>query len=125
MAVTFHLTKPSSLKSIDAGLTIRFIKVNGEPAKTSDLGIPSEWMTNSCKTVDAVSTAVARLITKHLATQNECLSLVWSRPQDQHVIVVMVLTPLSEHDWEMLREGAYSKEHSATWLRRARPSITT
>ena len=66
----FQLTKPSSLESIDSGMTIRFIKVNGEPAKESDFGIPSEWMTNSCETVDAIRTSVARLITKHLAVPN-------------------------------------------------------
>ena len=110
---SFQLTKPSSLESIDSGMTIRFIKVNGEPAKESDFGIPSEWMTNSCETVDAVSTAVARLITKHLAIPNECLSLVWSKPQDHHVIVAIVLTPLSEHGWDMLREDADSTGRSA------------
>ena len=94
-------------------MTIRFIKVNGEPATESDFGIPSEWMANSCETVDAVSTAVARLITKHSAIPNECLSLVWSKPQDQHVLVAIVLTPLSEHGWDMLREGADSTGRSA------------
>ena len=94
-------------------MTIRFVRINGEPANQSDFGIPSEWMTNSCETVDAVSTAVAMLITKHLAIPNECLSLVWSRPQYQHVIVTIVLTPLSEHDWDMLTEEVELKANSA------------
>ena len=103
----FLLSKPRSLESIDSGMTIRFIKVNGDPAEKSDFGIPSEWTTNSCETVDAVSTAVARLITRHLRIPNECLSLVWSKPQDHHVLVTIVLTPLSEesaeevYDWDM------------------------
>ena len=90
---TFQLTKPISLESIDSGMTIRFIKVNGDPADKSDFGISSEWTTNSCETVDAVITAAGRLITKHLAIPNECLSLVWSKPQDHQVIVTIVLTP--------------------------------
>ena len=93
---TFQLTKPSSLESIDSGMTIRFIKVNGDPAEKSDFGISSEWTTSSCETVDAVSTAVARLITRHLRIPNACLSLVWSKPQDHHVIVTVVLTPVSD-----------------------------
>ena len=102
---TFQLTKPISLESIDSGMTIRFIKVNGDPAEKSDFGISSEWTTNSCETVDAVSTAVARLITRHLRIPNECLSLVWSKPQDHHVIVTIVLTPLSaEHAYDMLQD---------------------
>ena len=36
----FQVTKPGILTSIDSGMTIRFIKVNGEPVRTSDLGIP-------------------------------------------------------------------------------------
>ena len=96
MANAFQLTKPISLESIDSGMTIRFIKVNGDPAEKSDFGISSEWTTSSCETVDAVSTAVARLITRHLRIPNECLSLVWSKPQDQHVHVTIVLTPRSE-----------------------------
>ena len=104
----FLLTKPRSLESIDSGMTIRFIKVNGDPAEKSDFGISSEWTTSSCETVDAVSTAVARLITRHLRIPNECLSLVWSKPQDHHVIVTIVLTPLSEHAYEMLQDGADS-----------------
>ena len=63
--IKFQLTKPSSLESIDSGLATRFIKVNGEPAKESDCGIPSEWMANSCNTVEAVITSVAMLITNH------------------------------------------------------------
>ena len=59
----FQLTKPSSLESIGSGMAIHFIKVNGEPAKESDFGIPSEWLTNSCETDDAISTTVAMLIT--------------------------------------------------------------
>ena len=94
-------------------MTIRFIKVNGEPAKESDFGIPSEWMTNSCETVHAVSTSVARLITNHLAIPNECLSLVWSRPQDHTVIVTLVLTPLSEDGCDMLRKDADSTGRTA------------
>ena len=65
-------------------------------------------MTNSCETVDAVSTAVAMLITRHLRIPNECLSLVWSKPQDHHVIVTIVLTPLSEHVLVRLTDGAES-----------------
>ena len=81
-----------------------FIKVNGDPTEKSGFGISSEWTTNSCDTVDAISTAVARLITRHSRIPNECLSLVWSKPQDHHVVVTIVLTPLSDgvlHDWAM------------------------
>ena len=61
------MTKPGFLTSIDSGMTIRFIKVNGEPVRTSDLGIPAEWTPDGCEAVDAISTAVAGLITQHLA----------------------------------------------------------
>ena len=70
--------------------------------RTRTVGIPSEWMTNSCETVDAASTAVARLITRHLRIPNECLSLVWSKPQDHHVQVTIVLTPRSEESPDYL-----------------------
>ena len=109
----FQLTKPSSLKSIESGMTILFVRMNGGPAKQSDFGIPSERMINKSETVEAISTAVAKLITKRLAIPNECLSLVWSRPQDQHVILTIVLTPLSDHDWEMLSEEAEMKHSPA------------
>ena len=109
----FQLTKPSSLKSIDSGMTIRFLRISGEPAKQSDFGIHSEWMTNKSETVEANSTAVAKLITKRLAIPNECLSLVWSRPQDQHVILTIVLTPLSDEDWEMLDAEVEMKHNPA------------
>ena len=59
-------------------------------------------MTNSCETVGAVITSVARLITKHLAIPNECLSLVWSKPQDHHVQVTIVLIPRSEESPDYL-----------------------
>ena len=109
----FQITKPSSLKSIDSGMTIRFLRISGEPAKQSDFGIHSEWMTNKSETVEANSTAVAKLITKRLAIPNECLSLVWSRPQDQHVILTIVLTPLSDEDWEMLDAEVEMKHNPA------------
>ena len=107
----FQLTKPSSLKSIESGMTILFVRMNGGPAKQSDFGIHSEWMIFQSETVEAISTAVAKLITKRLAIPNECLSLVWSRPQDQHVILTIVLTPLSQEDWEMLSEEARMKQN--------------
>ena len=106
----FQVTKPGILTSIDSGMTIRFIKVNGEPVRKSDLGIPSEWTTDGCEALDAISTAVAGLITQHLAIPHECLSLVWSRPQERQVLVTIVLNPLSEQDWEML--GSDSREQS-------------
>ena len=113
MANAFQLTKPISLESIDSGMTIRVMTVNGEPAQASDFGIPSDWLTDSCETVVSLSAGIARQITKHLAIPNECLSLVWSRPQDHTVIVTLVLTPLSDHGWDMLREDAESTGREA------------
>ena len=85
-----------------------FHKGQWRSSKGIGLWHSSEWMTNSCETVDAVSTAVARLITRHLRIPNECLSLVWSKPQYHQVIVTIVLTPLSEHDYAMLQDDADS-----------------
>ena len=44
-----------------------FVKINGEPTHEDDFGIPSTWTPRSCDTVQALSAAVAGLITKHLA----------------------------------------------------------
>ena len=111
MANAFQLTKPISLESIDSGMTIRVMTVNGEPA--SEFGLPTVWLTDSCETVVSLSAGIARQITKHLAIPNECVSLVWSKPRDHHVMVAIVMTPLSEHGWDMLREDADSTGRSA------------
>ena len=89
------MTKPSNLTSIGPGMTIRFVRVNGEPVRKSELGIPSEWTTGGCEDVVDISISVAGLITKHLALPRECLSLIWSIPQEQLVIVTIVFEPLS------------------------------
>ena len=83
-----------------------------------NFGISSEWTTNSCDTVDAINTAVARLITRHLRIPKECLSLVWSKPQDHHVVVTIVLTPLSDgvlHDWAMQTSPCGGGEAALVW----------
>ena len=63
----FHLTKPTNLDCISSDTSIHFVKINGEPTHEDDFGIPSTWTPRSCDTVQALSAAVAGLITKHLA----------------------------------------------------------
>ena len=111
MANAFQLTKPISLESIDSGMTIRVMTVNGEPA--SEYGLPTVWLTDSCETVVSLSAGIARRITTHLSIPNQCVSLLWSRPTDHTVIVTAVLTPLSEDGWDMLRKDADSTGRTA------------
>ena len=99
---TFQVTKPSSLKTLDPGTTVRFTRIDGEPVETSKFGISSQWTTAGIEDVDAISTAVAGLISRHMSIPVDCVSLVWSVPRNQLVIVTIVLIPLSEELW-----GAY------------------
>ena len=103
---TFQITKPGNLTTIDPGMTIRFMKMNGAPVRRAILGIPAEWTISKRESVDDISTAVAGMITRHLSIPNECLSLIWSSPQEQHVMVTVVLKPLTEADCEALLESS-------------------
>ena len=75
--------------------------------ETSKFGISSEWTTDGIEDVDAISTAVAGLISRHMSIPVDCVSLVWSVPRNQLVIVTIVLIPLSEELWDELSEWSH------------------